>query len=193
MRWHAENPRVSGSFAHLSDGEAWKHLDEADPEFATEPRNIRLGLCTDVFSPFGQFWQTYSCWPVILTPYNLPPWLCMKKPYMFLSLPIPGPKAPKGNFDIYIQPLIEESKQLWTVGVQTYDVSKKQNFVMKAAILWTISDFPAYGMLSGWLTAGRLACPYCMEHTKLFRLKYGKKHSWFDCDRQFLPLSLIHI
>ena len=29
MRWHAENPRVSGSLAHPSDGEAWKHLDEA--------------------------------------------------------------------------------------------------------------------------------------------------------------------
>jgi len=90
------------------------------------------------FSLFGQFGQTYSCWPVILTSYNLPPWLCMKKPYMFLSLLIPRPKAPKGNFDIYIQPLIEELKQLWTVGVQTYDASMEQNFVMKAVILWTI-------------------------------------------------------
>jgi len=58
---------------------------------------------------------------------------------------------------------------------------------MKATILWTISDFPAYGILLGWMTVGRLACPYCMEHMKSFRLKYGKKHSWFDCHRQFLP------
>ena len=50
-----------------------------------------------------------------------------------------------------------------------------------------MSDFPAYGMLSGWMTAGRLACPYCMEHTKAFRLAHGKKQSWFDCHRQFLP------
>ena len=42
-------------------------------------------------------------------------------------------------------------------------------------------------MLFGWMTVGRLACPYCMEKTKSFRLKYGKKHSWFDCHRQFLP------
>jgi len=125
MRWHAEKPRVSGSLAHPSNGEPWKHLDEVDPEFAVEPRNVRLGLCTDGFSSFGQFGQTYSCWLVILTPYNLPPWLCMKKPYMFLSLLIPGPKAPKGNFDVYMQPLIAELKQLWIIGAQTYDVSKK--------------------------------------------------------------------
>jgi predicted amino acid-binding ACT domain protein len=58
---------------------------------------------------------------------------------------------------------------------------------MKAALMWTINDFPAYGMLSGWMTAGKLACPYCMEHTKAFRLYNGGKTSWFDCHRQFLP------
>ena len=67
----------------------------------------------------------------------------MKKQYMFLSLLVPGPKSPKGNFDIYMQPLIEVLKQLWNDGAQTYDVSKKQNFVM----IWMVSDFPIYGML----------------------------------------------
>jgi len=33
-------------------------------------------------------------------------------------------------------------------------------FFMKAALMWTINDFPAYGMLSGWSTHGRLACPW---------------------------------
>ena len=28
--------------------------------------------------------------------------------------------------------------------------------------MWTINDFPAYGMVSGWSTHGKLACPYCM-------------------------------
>ena len=63
--------------------------------------------------------------------------------------PHPGPKSPKGNLDIYMQPLIEELVQLWNEGVLTYDVSLRQNFVLKAVILWTVSDFPAYGMLSG--------------------------------------------
>ncbi|XP_024006122.1 uncharacterized protein LOC112082826 [Eutrema salsugineum] len=33
---------------------------------------------------------------------------------------------------------------------------------MRAVLMWTISDFPAYGMLSGWTTHGRLSCPYCL-------------------------------
>jgi len=43
-----------------------------------------------------------------------------------------------------------------------------------------MSDFPVYGMLSAWMTVDRLSCPYYMEKTKSFRLKHGKKHSWFD-------------
>ncbi|KAL3363355.1 hypothetical protein AABB24_012577 [Solanum stoloniferum] len=58
---------------------------------------------------------------------------------------------------------------------------------MCVPLMWTINDFPAYGMLSGWSTAGKLACPCCMEDTKAFRLKHGGKNSWFDCHRRFLP------
>jgi len=50
-----------------------------------------------------------------------------------------------------------------------------------------VSDFPAYGILSGWMTFGRLACPYCTEHIKTFWVAYGNKQSWFDYHRQFLP------
>ncbi|XP_074306162.1 uncharacterized protein LOC141641399 [Silene latifolia] len=156
------------------------------PDFADEPRNVRLGLCTDGFSPFDQFGKPYSCWPVMVTPYNLPPWLCLKKQFIFLSLIIPGPKNPKSNLDVYLQPLVEELKHLWNVGVERYDVSKKQNFQLRASLLWTINDFPAYGMLSGWSTAGQKACPCCMEESKAFYLPNYKKISWFDCHRHFL-------
>jgi len=68
----------------------------------------------------------------------------------------------------------------------TYNVSRKQNFMMRATLMWTINDFPGYGMLSGWGTDGRLACSYCMEDTKAFQLANGGKTSWFDCHRRFL-------
>jgi len=45
--------------------------------------------------------------------------------------------------------LIDELKVLWTDGVRTYDAYSKQNFTMRAAILWTINDFPAYENLFG--------------------------------------------
>jgi len=68
---------------------------------------------------------------------------------------------------------------LWSSGALTYDISRKQNFVMRAALMWTINDFPAYGMLSGWSTHGKLACPYCMENNKAFTLKNRGKASFF--------------
>jgi len=121
-----------------------------------------------------------------VTPYNLPPEMCISRPYMFLSCLIPGPCNPKTSIDVYLEPLIDDLKKLWS-GVETYDVSRKKNFMMRAALMWTINDFPAYGMLSGWGTQEKLAYPYCMDDTKAFRLHYGGKNSWFDSHRRFLP------
>ena len=187
MRWHGEHVIEAGVMRHCSDAPAWKHFDQMNPSFAAEIRNVRLGLCTDGFQPFGQSGQQYSSWPIIVTPYNLPPWMCMKESYMFLSVIIPGPKNPKDKLDVFLQPMIAELQNLWNVGLETYDISMKQNFILRAALLWTISDFPAYSMLSGWSTAGKLACPYCMEHSEAFTLTKGRKQSWFDNHQKFLP------
>ncbi|KAL9390464.1 hypothetical protein Peur_019069 [Populus x canadensis] len=142
---------------------------------------------TDRFNPFGSFAAPYSCWPVILTVYNLPPGMCMRPEFMFLSMVIPGPSSQGRNIDVFLRPLIDELTQLWSSRALTYDISRKQNFVMRAALMWTINDFPAYGMVSGWSTHGKLACPYCMENNKAFTLTNGGKASFFDCHRRFLP------
>ncbi|KAL4582967.1 hypothetical protein LXL04_007530 [Taraxacum kok-saghyz] len=187
MRWHAENHgHGDGVMCHPSDSEAWKHFDSIHPSFAAERRNVRLGLCTDGFQPYGISGKQHSTWPIMITPYNLPPSMCMKEPYMFLTAIVPGPNNPKHRLDVFLQPVIEELKQLWEEGVITYDVSLRQNFQMRAALMWTISDFPAYAMLSGWGTAGKLACPYCRNYSQTISLPNGKKVSWFDCHRKFL-------
>ncbi|KAH7860681.1 hypothetical protein Vadar_016693 [Vaccinium darrowii] len=62
---------------HPADGEAWKDFDRQYLGFAKEARNVRLGLATDVFNPFGNMSTSYSMWPVVVVPYNLPPWKCM--------------------------------------------------------------------------------------------------------------------
>ncbi|CAG7869581.1 unnamed protein product [Brassica rapa] len=128
------------------DAKAWKHFQSKYPDFAYERRNVYLGLCTDGFSPFGKSGRQYSLWPVILTPYNLPPNLCLRREFLFLSILVPGPEHPKRSLDVFLQPLIYELQQLWTQGAETYDVSYKENFQMRAVLMWTISDFPAYGM-----------------------------------------------
>ncbi|WMV46391.1 hypothetical protein MTR67_039776 [Solanum verrucosum] len=90
MRCHREYRRSPGVMSHPSDGEAWKHFDNIYPDFASEPRNVRLGLCSDGFAPFSNIALLYSYWPVFLTSYNLPPEMCMTNPYIFLSCVIPG-------------------------------------------------------------------------------------------------------
>ena len=60
---------------------------------------------------------------------------------------------------------------------------------MKATLMWTIIDFSVYSMLSGWSTSGKLACPYCMEHSQEFTLTNGRKITWFDNHRKFLPFD----
>ncbi|XP_015160874.1 uncharacterized protein [Solanum tuberosum] len=152
MRWHHEHTKEDGVMRHPSDSKAWKHFNETHHFFAVEPRNVRLGLCTDGFQPFSQSGSKYSSWLVIVTPYNLPPGMCMKEAYMFLTVIVPGPTNPKHKIDVYLQPLIKELTLLWETSVEAFDISKKQNFQLRAALMWTISDFPAYSMLSGWST-----------------------------------------
>ncbi|GLT94155.1 hypothetical protein SLE2022_119110 [Rubroshorea leprosula] len=101
------------------------------------------------FNPFKSMNVTYSTWPVILIPYNLPPWLCMKQPNLILSLLILGLKSPGNKIDIYMQQFIEELQQLWDTWIETFDASKGERFQLKAALLWTITDSPTRAMLSG--------------------------------------------
>ena len=72
-------------------------------------------------------------------------------------------------------------------GALTYDAHRKNNFEMRTILLWTVSDFPAYAMLSGWSTHGKLACPYCMGAVNSFQLRNGGNSCWFDCHRRWLP------
>lgn len=163
MRWYSDKRVDDGQMRHPADSEEWKNFDKQYPEFAKEIRNVRLGLATDGFNPFGNMSTSYSMWPVILIPYNLPPWKCMKEPFFMMSLLIPGPTQPGTNIDVYLRPLVDELKELWENGVMTYDAFTEQTFQMHAAVMWTIHDFPAYGDMSGWRTKGYLACPTCND------------------------------
>ncbi|XP_035843728.1 uncharacterized protein LOC110929331 isoform X4 [Helianthus annuus] len=187
MRWHEESRTKDGYLRHPADSPAWKTFDFNYPDFASESRNVRLGLASDGFNPFRTMSVSHSTWPVVLMPYNLPPWMCMKQPYFFLSLLIPGPSAPGNNIDVYMEPLVAELQELWDInGVETYDASTKSNFQMRASLLWTISDFPAYANLSGWSTKGKLSCPCCHKHTKSQRLTHGNKYCFMG-HRRYLP------
>ncbi|KAL3626909.1 hypothetical protein CASFOL_029220 [Castilleja foliolosa] len=95
----------------------------------------------------------------------------MKGPFLFLSLLIPGKHSPGKDIDVYMRPLIDELKELFIEGADTFDVSGKNTFRMHASIMWTINDFPTYGDLSGWSTKGYMACPACNKGTYSVRLR----------------------
>ncbi|XP_072060350.1 uncharacterized protein [Arachis hypogaea] len=161
MQWHNSAPARDGLLRHPRDGQACKDFNATHTLFAEEPRNVRLGLATDGFNPFGALSSTNSVWPVFLIPYNLSPWMCMNHTSFILSMIILGKKSSGNNIDVYLQPLIDELKDLWNDGVETFDSSSENTFRMHAVLMWTISDFPGLGMLSGWNTHTGFACPTC--------------------------------
>jgi hypothetical protein len=123
MRWHHEGKHKSEDLdmmSHPVDSEAWQTLDYFDPEFARDPRSVRLGLLTDGFQPHSTDSHPYFCCPVFVMPYNLPPDKCLKEEFIFLALVIPGPKEQRKQMNIFLQPLFEELKNLWS-GVDAYD------------------------------------------------------------------------
>ncbi|BBG92641.1 hypothetical protein Prudu_000434 [Prunus dulcis] len=151
MRWHKEKRVDDDVMRHPADGEAWKEFDRTFPEFAADPRNVRLGLATDGFNP---------------------------------------------SIDVYLRPLVDELKDLWTNGVRTYDKSTGRMFTLRAAVMWTVNDFPAYAMVSGWSTKGYMACPVCKEDVtsgwhagKVCYLGHRRwlpwDHEWREKDKEF--------
>jgi hypothetical protein len=81
-------------------------------------------------------------------PYNLPPNKCLKEWFIFLALVIPGPREPKKQMNIFLQPLFEELKKLWQ-GVDAYDSHLRCRFTLRASYLWSIHDYLGYANLPG--------------------------------------------
>lgn len=88
---------------HPVDGESWQKFGVDYLDFSSEPRNVRLRLVADGFNLFGNMCNPHSTWPVILTTYNLPLWLCMKESSCMLALLIPDPKAPGKDIDVFLR------------------------------------------------------------------------------------------
>ncbi|XP_073126852.1 uncharacterized protein [Henckelia pumila] len=185
--WHSNHKSQDHMMRHPVDSVAWDTINHKWPAFASDPRNLRLGLATDGFNPFGDLSSRYSCWPVILVNYNLPPLMCMSKENLMLTLLIPGPKKPGNDIDVYLEPLVEDLKELWDTGVETYDAFSKSMFNMKAILMWTINDFPAYGNLAGCATKGKLGCPICGEGVCSMWLKHSRKFAYLGHGRFLAP------
>jgi hypothetical protein len=143
MRWHKEGKRETEDpdiMSHPMDSEAWQTLDCFDPKFARDRMSVHLGLSMDGFQPHSNDSHPYSCWPIFVMPYNLPPDKCLKEGFIFLALVIPGPRELKKQMNIFLQPLFEELKKLWQ-GIDAYDSHLRCRFTLRASYLWSIHNY----------------------------------------------------
>ncbi|CAN6565937.1 unnamed protein product [Malus baccata var. baccata] len=95
---------------------------------------------------------------------------------------------PGMSIDVYLRPLVDELKDLWTHGVRTYDKCIGKMFTLRAAVMWTVNDFPAYVIVSGWSTRGYMACPVCKEDVTSSwhagKVCYLEKDNEFDGEKE---------
>ncbi|XP_039775588.1 uncharacterized protein LOC120643130 [Panicum virgatum] len=183
-QWHKlKRKPVENELSHPADGEAWKEFDRKYEWFAKDARNIRLGLATDGFNPFGKMNSSYSMWPVFVVPYNFPPWICMDESNFMMSLLIPGPECPGKDFDVFLEPLVEELLTLWA-GLETKDAFSGKEFKLHAAVIWCIHDYPALSTLSGRVTKGYYACVRCDKNPCSRRIR---NKICYIGHRRFLP------
>jgi hypothetical protein len=86
MRWYKEGVHENNIvMVHTSDSEPWKALNNSYVNFTSDVRNVRIGLVTDNFDPFGTNSATYSYWPIFTITYNLSPSFCMKYVSVFCT------------------------------------------------------------------------------------------------------------
>jgi hypothetical protein len=111
-------------------------------------------------NPFAERSSKHNTWPVILTIYNLPPWLCHKRKYLLLTILISGPTQPSVDMDVFLEPLIEDLKKLWEEGVAMWNEFRREPFTLKAMIFVTINDYLALFSLSG-----SIVLVYHLPHT----------------------------
>jgi hypothetical protein len=111
--------------------------------------------------------------PIMVILYNLPLWLVTNFFFVSLCLLLSGKESPTSeNIDVFLAPLVEELLELWDC-VEAMDALvdmriERPCFKMRALLLWTILDFPAYGLIFGLYTKGYLASLVCTEnHIKI--------------------------
>ena len=131
-----------------------KHIEDTWPEkFKDEVRSLRLSIAMDGVNPYSLQNTNYYVWPVVVINKNIPPWLSVKNEHIMLALIVPGRIQVK-NMDVYLQPLVDELKELWD-WINVYDVSRPiatvRSFTLYGICAYTTHDYPGLGVFSGKL------------------------------------------
>jgi hypothetical protein len=89
----------------------------------------------------------YVCYVGVINN-NIPPWLSVKNEHLMLALIVPNRRQVK-NMDVYIQPLVDELKELWE-RIHVYDVSRpiaiERSFTLYGICAYTTHDYLGFGV-----------------------------------------------
>ena len=58
-----------------------------------------------------------------------------------LSIVILGPRQPRNDIDVYLNPLIEDLTKLWDKRVVVFDRYQNETFKLHAMLFYTVNDF----------------------------------------------------
>ncbi|XP_070677853.1 uncharacterized protein [Malus domestica] len=73
-------------------------------------------------------------------------------------------KEGRVNDDVMRHPADGEAWKEFDRIYPDFAADPRNMFTMRVAVMWTVNDFPAYAMVSGWMTKSYLACPICKEN-----------------------------
>uniref|UniRef100_J3NCM6 Ubiquitin-like protease family profile domain-containing protein n=1 Tax=Oryza brachyantha TaxID=4533 RepID=J3NCM6_ORYBR len=141
----------------------------------------------DGMNPFSQMSSSHSVWPVLLLIYNLPPWLCNKRKCMIMPILILGPQQPDNDIDVYLRPLVDDLKTLWSPGIEVYNGHRKAPLTLYGMLLCTITDLPGGRSVYGQCKEEK-DCPHCLDDTETIWLNNSKKRVYIR-NRCVLPQS----
>jgi hypothetical protein len=87
-----------------------------------DARNAGVGIALDGVQPFKDD-SRYSIWPLVLTVYNLPPWIRYKLGATTVLTMIPGNRHPDAKLDLdFVMQLVQDDlSALYVHGVTVYD------------------------------------------------------------------------
>ena len=136
----------------LADSIAMGNIEDTWPnKFKGEVRSLRLSISMDGVNPYSlQNTNDYVC-PVVVINNNIPLCLSVKNEHLTFALIVLGRRQVK-NMDVYLQPLIDEFKQLWE-GIRLYNVSRhipmERSFTLYGICAYTMHDYPGLGDCCG--------------------------------------------
>ena len=133
----------------VQDGFLWKDIFENS--FGENESNQCFGLTNDPVQAFQK--GTKAVLPLFLINFCLPPWLRVKRDYVFLSMLIPMPtkrdkkdKA-KYNLDVLIEPFLDDFVKLNEEGIAV-SLPNGTEITNRACLLFAIHDLRAASLLT---------------------------------------------